>query len=203
MAQGVLPFQYREEQTASGMTALAGLPLYLELAHVAGLPDAIRRHVRMAGHQGWDDVQVVVALLLLHLAGGSAVEDVCLLEADPGLCTVLRRVEGYGLNRRQRRARGQRWRRLRRRTVPSPSAVLRYLERFHDRTPEPSRQGQATIPALTPGLRGLVRVNGSFVAWVQRCRPQTRATLDQDARSWRAISGMPSAATRATQATSR
>ena len=32
IAQGVLPFRYEAELTASGMTALAGLPPYLELA---------------------------------------------------------------------------------------------------------------------------------------------------------------------------
>ena len=75
MPQGLLPFHYAEEKTGSGMTALAGLPLYLELAQVAGVMDSIRRHLRVAGSQGWDDVQVVLALLLLQLAGGSAVED--------------------------------------------------------------------------------------------------------------------------------
>ncbi len=37
MAQGVLPFKYEEEKTETGMTSLAGLPLYLDLAQVAGL----------------------------------------------------------------------------------------------------------------------------------------------------------------------
>lgn len=181
MAQGLLPFQYEEEKTGSGMTALAGLPLYLELAQVAGLLDSIRRRMQVAGSQGWDDLQVVLALVLLQLAGGSAVGDLRVLEADPGFGTVLRRVETYGLTRRQRRARNQRWRRARTRAVPSPAAVFRYLEGFHDAGATPSQRGQATIPPPTPGLRGLMRVNRDFLAWVQRCRPQVRATLDMDA----------------------
>jgi hypothetical protein len=36
MAQGVLPFKYEAEKNRSGMTALAGLPTYLELASVCG-----------------------------------------------------------------------------------------------------------------------------------------------------------------------
>ena len=36
MPQGVLPFQYQEETSSAGMTALAGLPTYLDLAYVAG-----------------------------------------------------------------------------------------------------------------------------------------------------------------------
>jgi hypothetical protein len=31
MAQGVLPFKYEEEKKTTGMTALAGLPVYLDL----------------------------------------------------------------------------------------------------------------------------------------------------------------------------
>jgi hypothetical protein len=53
MAQGVLPFKYEEEQSRSGMTALAGLPTYLELAAVCGLGESIERHVGVRrGAQG-------------------------------------------------------------------------------------------------------------------------------------------------------
>jgi hypothetical protein len=37
MAQNVLPFRYEEEKTTSGMMALAGLPLFLELFYGMGL----------------------------------------------------------------------------------------------------------------------------------------------------------------------
>jgi len=181
MAQGVLPFHYEAEKTGSGMTALAGLPLYLELLHVAGVLEALRQEVQVAGEQGWDDVQVVQALLLLHLAGGEAVDDLQTLEADPGFGAVLRQVESYGLPRRLRRALTARWRKQRTRAVPSPSAVFRYLARFQPAEEELAQQGQAAIPAPTPGLRGLYRVNRAFLAWVQRCRPQALATLDVDA----------------------
>lgn len=42
MAQGALPYKYEEEKNAAGMTALAGLPVYLDLASVLGLADHIR-----------------------------------------------------------------------------------------------------------------------------------------------------------------
>ena len=42
MAQGVLPYKYEEEKTTSGMTALAGLPVYLDLASVLNLGRASR-----------------------------------------------------------------------------------------------------------------------------------------------------------------
>ena len=41
MAQGILPFKYEEEKKTTGMTALAGLPLYLELAQKAGWKKSI------------------------------------------------------------------------------------------------------------------------------------------------------------------
>lgn len=41
LKQGVLPFSYEGEPTESGMTALAGLPAYLELAIVSGLTDSM------------------------------------------------------------------------------------------------------------------------------------------------------------------
>ena len=66
MAQGVLSFQYREEKTVSGMTGLGGLPLYLELAQVAGLSQSIQRHIGIQGSQGWTDSQVVLPLLMLN-----------------------------------------------------------------------------------------------------------------------------------------
>jgi hypothetical protein len=44
MAQGVLPFKYEAEKNRSGMSALAGLPTYLDLASVCGLQASIDRH---------------------------------------------------------------------------------------------------------------------------------------------------------------
>jgi hypothetical protein len=37
MAQGALPFQYEAETAASGVTALGGLPVYLDLIKASGL----------------------------------------------------------------------------------------------------------------------------------------------------------------------
>ncbi len=45
MAQGVLPYKYEEDKTDAGLTALAGLPVYLDLASVLGLGDHIHSHM--------------------------------------------------------------------------------------------------------------------------------------------------------------
>jgi hypothetical protein len=85
MPQGVLPFKYEEEVTGGGMTALAGLPLYLDLVHVVGLRESIDRHMKVrGGEQGWADSQVILSLVLLNLAGGGCVDDLRILEGDRG-----------------------------------------------------------------------------------------------------------------------
>jgi hypothetical protein len=66
MAQAVLPFKNEEESREGGMTALAGLPLYLDLANVVGLRDSIKRHVKVrggrAGLDGCSDGVIVRAI---------------------------------------------------------------------------------------------------------------------------------------------
>ena len=47
MTQGVFPYKYQEEKTGSGMTALAGLPVYLDLASVLKLGESIKRHLHI------------------------------------------------------------------------------------------------------------------------------------------------------------
>jgi hypothetical protein len=182
MPQGVLGFQYEGEGSASGLTSLAGLPVYLELVRASGMVATIRDHVRVAGKQGWLDAQMVLAVVSLNLAGGDCVEDIERLEGDGGFAAVLGRVERELLTRRERREMRQRWRRERERTLPSPAAILEWLERHHDAAAEEQREtGRAFIPALTEELRGLWRVNQALLAFVQSHHLENRATLDMDA----------------------
>ncbi|MBM3157997.1 MAG: IS1380 family transposase [Chloroflexi bacterium] len=183
MAQGVLPFRYENESTASGMTALAGLPAYLELAVVSGLTDSIRRHLRVCSgqQQGWTDCQIAMSLVLLNVAGGDCVDDLRILEKDDGFTRVLRRVEMLGLRRKERREQERRWRKERKRAVPSPSAVFRYLAAFDNPAEEVKRvDRRAFIPAPNEHLQALGLVNGDFLRFAQQKSPQREATLDQD-----------------------
>ena len=76
MAQGLLPFKYEEEKKSTGMTAMAGLPLYLELGQKLGLTKSIDRHIQVRKNaQGLTDSQMVLSLILLNLAGGSCVDN--------------------------------------------------------------------------------------------------------------------------------
>ncbi len=166
------------------MTALAGLPAYLELAAVSGLTNSIRRHLQVGAEkkQGWTDSQIVMPLVLLNLAGGDNVDDLLKLEGDDGFAEVLRRVEMHGLLRKERREQERRWRKERKRAVPSPSVVFRYLGAFHDPTEERKRvAGRAFIPSPNRHLSALGMVNGDLLRFGQQKSPQRQATLDQDA----------------------
>ena len=184
MRQGVLSFRYESEPTVSGMTAMAGLPAYLELAVVSGLTDTIRRHLRIctSKEQGWTDTQIVMSLVLLNIAGGDCVDDLRILEKDEGLAKVLHRVGFSGHPRQERREQERRWRKERKRAIPSPSVVLRYLAAFANPIEEAKRvMGQAFIPAANEHLQAIRQVNPDLLRFAQRKSPQTEATLEQDA----------------------
>ncbi len=71
-------------------------------------------------------------LALLNPAGGSCVEDLKIIEADEGFCEILRKSELHGLRRKVHRALERRWRKEKKRSVPSPSTAFRYLSNFHE-----------------------------------------------------------------------
>ena len=183
MAQGILPFKYETEKNTTGMTALAGLPVYLDLAQVMGLSKSIEKHLKVRkGGQGWTDSQIILSLVLLNLTGGDCVEDIKKLEADDGFCEVLKKAEMHGLKRKVKRALLRRWRKEKTRTVPSPSSIFRYLAKFHSIEQEGLRQpGKAFIPAPNEHLQGLVKINKELSAFSGFQNSESTATLDMDA----------------------
>jgi len=181
LPQGVLGFQYEADRSRGGLTSLAGLPLYLDLVHSSGLAAAIRRHVQVAGGQGWLDIQMALAVIFLNLAGGDCVEDLERLESDSGFAAVLQAIERDLLSRAERRSLKRRWRRERERTVPSPSALSAWLERFHDPSAPQAVSGTAFIPVVTEALQGMWRVNQALLGFIQQHQPAAVATLDMDA----------------------
>ena len=182
--QGVLPFSYEAEPTESGLTALAGLPAYIELAVVSGLTASIQYHLGLCAikEQGWTDTQIVMSLILLNIAGGDSVDDLRILEGDEGLVKVVRRVAFTGHPRKERREQERRWRKERKRAFPSPPVVFPYLAAFVNAAEEGKRaMGQAFIPAQNEALRALHQVNPDLLRFAQRQSPQMEATLEMDA----------------------
>jgi len=82
------------------------------------------------GLRGYDDVQMIVSLILRNLAGGEVVDDIEQVEKDRGSAEVLEHLELHDLSRQRRRELLRRWRRTRTRVSPSPSTVFRYLDAF-------------------------------------------------------------------------
>ena len=78
---------------------------------------------------------------MLNLVGGDCVEDVDRLESDRGFCRLLSKAVSHGLSRKGRRGLKKRWRKEKSRSVPSSSAVFRYLADFHERDQELLREG--------------------------------------------------------------
>jgi Transposase DDE domain group 1 len=182
MTQGVLGFQYEVEPAGAGVTALGGLPLYLELIDACGLAGAIKKYVSVAGKQGWLDLQMVLSLIFLNLAGGDCMEDLDRLEQDRGFTEIMRRVERHLLSRTERKEVKARWRRERTRVLPSPSSVSDWLARFHDEEMGKERvPGTAIIPKITEKLQSLWQVNQELVQFLQTHQRSDFATLDMDA----------------------
>lgn len=183
MTQGVLPFQLTEEFSGSGVTSLAGLPMYLELFHVLGLAHSIEKHLKVrSGGQGYTDAQVVIPIILMNLAGGDAVADLERLADDPGFSRILERVQSSHLTRPQRRQLIKRWRKGKERLIPSASSVFRYLDNFSNPEHETKRgYGKAYVPPATDGLLGLQQVNADLFAEVYARSLHKHLTLDLDA----------------------
>ena len=183
MAQGVLPYQYEMEKSASDMTARAGLLIYLDLMKAMGLSRHIEREVQTRKEgQGWTDAQIIEALILLNQAGGECVEDIEQLESDKGLVQVLEKLYTHGMKRRKRRELSRRWRKEKKRMLPSRSAVFRYLSEYHNAEEEVERKPhKAFIPEANEQLKGLQKIIGVPVNLVQRHKVEKQATLDQDA----------------------
>src|SRR5512136_2355248 len=88
----------------------------------------------------------------------------------------------HGLRRSERRELEQRWRKERKRAVPSQSVVFRYLGAFDNPAEELKRVvGHAFIPAPNEHLQALVQVNEDFLRFTQQKSPQSEATLEEDA----------------------
>jgi hypothetical protein len=124
MPQGLLPFQYSQEKNESNLTSFGGLPLYLEMAIASGLSTTLALQMNTK-QQGWTDVQIILSLILLNLAGGDCVEDIERLEADEGLSLLLSKIATHGMKRKERRAYEKRFRKEMKRAFPSASVIRR------------------------------------------------------------------------------
>ncbi|HXL73464.1 MAG TPA: transposase [bacterium] len=86
------------------------------------------------------------------------------------------------MKRRERRAYEKRWRKDKKRALPSASTIRRYLEKFHHPAEEKKRvEGTAFIPTPNDLLQKLLFLNTLLMEFAQRHHFSEIATLDQDA----------------------
>jgi len=190
MTQGILGFQYEVASSPTGLTALGGLPLWMDIIRACGLADALDEHVGARQHStGWTDSQLLMSGILLQVAGGDCVDDLERLEQDEGFSKILWDVEHRNLPRRQRRELARRWKKQpQRRSVPSPSAMRTYLRVFESPDSQEVRSKfeeetgkKAFIPQANRYLQGLAKANAQILRQAQKWSPEEVATLDQDA----------------------
>jgi hypothetical protein len=182
MPESLLPFQYASEKNISGLTAFAGLPLYMEMAYATGLNQVLKEKLN-SKEQGWSDGEIILSLILLNIAGGDCVDDMEKLARDEGLSKLLVKLHTQEMSGNEARVFTRRWRKSKTRSFPSGSAIRRYLEKFHSKEElECQRQeGVAYIPANQPLLDQLIELHSVLVKFAQSHNPLATATLDQDA----------------------
>ena len=168
ISQGLLPFKIALVDDPLDVTAYGGLPLVIEAMRLI-LDKRFYKRLRDAlGYQGHRVVRRhLESLVALVVAGGSCIDDLATLRADPGL----RKLLGY--------------------TPSSPTQAKEFLYLFHqaeDGKPlipeddgELSVKGVATIRPEGPALRRLDEMVGEVVRRLQALQPRHRATLDIDA----------------------
>ena len=123
------PITLEVARAGTAATGRGGLVLLFEVLAakriLAGLP-----HTAAAPGRGWSDAQMILAVLVLNIAGFDRVSDIEHLEADAGLCAMLGRFEPKLLGM-SRRAIARRFRGGRKRGFPSARALRDWLDRFH------------------------------------------------------------------------
>ena len=130
MPHSLPPYQYLPDASDRQLTSFAGLPLFLDMAIKSGLCAKITQCLNTKS-QGWNDLQIILSLILLNIAGGDCVDDIERLQQDLGLVTLLRNIETHGMTRHERQDFEKRWRKNKERALPSSSVIRRYLEQFH------------------------------------------------------------------------
>jgi len=168
LSQGLLPFKIELIRDPLDVTSLGGLPLMVEAMRLLLRKRLYKRLRDALGYRSYKVVQRhLESLVALVVAGGSCIDDLDTLRADPGLCKLL----GY--------------------TPSSPTQAKDFLYRFHQAEAgemlppaadgELAVKGVASIRPEGPGLRRLGEMVTATVRRVQALQPRHRATLDVDA----------------------
>jgi hypothetical protein len=134
----------------------AGLYSILNLYKCLGLEEVINEKLGVRTSKGYSDSEHVLSLILMQIAGGSAVEH--LSEFNETFSKEL----GFG--------------------IPSPTAERDYLNCFHEDAEDAKRgYGRSFVPESNKHLKGFDDVHLHVLQQAHKIKPLSRITLDQDA----------------------
>jgi hypothetical protein len=171
-AEGEFLFELDPEPLEEGVTAYAGIPLFVRAMRSLDVPGSVGRHLQVKQRQrGFDEASYVESFLVLNALGGDCLDDFDRLREDEGLAEML----GHEL--------------------PSPEAARKFLYQFHDEEKIAQAQKELAVGQVSyiaeesAPLRALAQVNQEMVQEIGgRCADQKIATIDLDAtiiESWK------------------
>ncbi len=160
--QGALPFVYEAEPDGDEVTVWAGLPLIEEVLRQIRLDKPASELGIRERDRGFSEFEMVCSAVLLQASGGECLDDLLVLKRDRALAKLLGRE------------------------CPSPDAMRRFLEGFHDEThfaERPTKPGVAWIAPESDPLKKLAEVVRYVVRVMAKNEPValTTATIDHDA----------------------
>jgi hypothetical protein len=134
----------------------AGLYSILNLCKYLGLEEVINENLGVRTSKGYSDSEHVLSMILMQIAGGSAVEH--LSEFNE----TFSKEFGFG--------------------IPSPTAARDYLNCFHEETEDAKRgYGRSFVPEANEYLKGFGDIHLHVFKQAYKMKPISRITLDQDA----------------------
>ena len=160
-----LLFEIDPEPIPETLTAMGGVPLWVQTFRSLGLPARVPEQVRIKQRErGYDQATMVESFVVWNAVGGECCDDFERLRGDPG------------------------WSELIGHEVPSPAVARKFLNQFHEEEKIEEAQRRRTgdqianIPEENEPLEGLGLVNRALVQGLgRRCPDQRIATVDQDA----------------------
>ena len=124
MAERTKKIDIEIQEGESNLSSFGGLCSIVTLFFKAGMDRKIDATIRIRGERGAKDSEHVLALVLLNLAGGTAVDNLSILEKKLSF-------DRFGIR------------------IPSPSACRLWLKGFHNASEEQKRgMGQALCIAV-------------------------------------------------------
>jgi hypothetical protein len=165
LPQTSLPFKYEAEKTNSGLTALAGLPLYMDFMHALGLFDIMRNTLDTEYQKSvWKASKICTSLILLNLSGGDSVDDLKNLGADSGFMRVFSKSMKwlYGASEHKMLKEANNIKPVS--SLPSASTIFRFLNTDKDFGIEDRGQGKSFIPPENKNVSSLAAVNTNLIS---------------------------------------